>query len=139
VLRDIRLDDVYQQKFIRGIAYALMRFDTPKISAGEARSARHAWVLGCAQSVSKRLMATVREREVRASGNGPELVPIDKPALLQAELDARGLKFSKAHAVTMSDGASYGAGAEHGDGASIGRPIKDGRVAGLLEHKRTAS
>jgi Protein of unknown function (DUF2786) len=105
-------------------------------SAGEVRAARHAFVVGCARSAGDKLMAQVREREVRASGNGRELVEIDKPTILQNELKARGMKFSKGNGTTVSDTEAYGAGAAHGEGASFGRPIKDGRVAGLIEHSK---
>jgi hypothetical protein len=95
---------------------------------------RHGFVIGAGASISKRLMEQVLAREAQAAGGGRALVPIDKAALIQNELDARGIKFQRSSSVATSNGDAYKAGSDHGAGVGLSRPIANGgRIAGLLK------
>jgi hypothetical protein len=105
-------------------------------TSASSRAVRHGFILGCARSVSDRLLQTAREREAHTQGgDGNALVKLDKAAIIQVELDARGMKFTTSCHASTSDARSYGAGAAHGKGASFGRPVKDGRIVGLITDK----
>jgi hypothetical protein len=104
-------------------------------SAGEARSARHAFVVGYAGKVSERLKKMAHDREVaNRGGTGTAIVPLDKKSLVDAEFKRRNIQLRRGSAGSISDRAAYEAGAAQGDRAGIGRPVKDGRVVGLIGH-----
>lgn len=110
---------------------------TPMTSA-QSRQAHFSYVDGCADRISDRLseMARRRRSQTAKPGSYGALITLDKPALIQAEMERCGIRFRTGTALTGgSDGGSFSAGSAHGAKASFGRPVGGGRIAGLIGNR----
>jgi hypothetical protein len=118
----------------RKIAIALA---TP-MTAAESREAHRSYLVGCANRVSMRLREMAQQRRAQAArpGSFGALIKLDKPALVDAEMDRIGIHLRRGSSLTGAvNRGSFEAGSQHGAKASFGRPVAGGRVAGLIERK----
>jgi hypothetical protein len=105
------------------------------MTAAQSREAHRSHLIGCASRIHHRLDEMVAQRRAQAaSPSGRALVKLDKPALVQAEMDRLGIKLHCGSGVTGGrDRGSFAAGAAHGGKATFGRPVAGGgRIAGLI-------
>jgi hypothetical protein len=108
------------------------------MTAAESREAYRSYLLGCANRISLRLreMARQRKAQMPSAGSYGALIQLDKPALIDAEMDRLGIHLRKGSGLTGGgDRGSFEAGQKHGAKASFGRPVAGGHIAGLIERK----
>jgi Protein of unknown function (DUF2786) len=110
---------------------------TPMTSA-QSRQAYHSYLIGCANRINVRLREMTAERGAQTAkpGSYGALITLDKPALIEAEMDRCGIHLCTGSALTgASNGGSFDAGSAHGAKASFGRPVGGGRIAGLIGNR----
>jgi Protein of unknown function (DUF2786) len=107
------------------------------MTAAQSQEAHRSHLLGCASRIHQRLDEMVEQRKARAATPGSRaLVALDKPALIQAEMERLDIKLRCGSSLTGGrDRGSFAAGAAHGAKATFGRPVAGGRIAGLIERK----
>jgi len=92
------------------------------------RLERSAFIVGCATRIAERLTALTPRP---APGKGRDLI-IVRDQLIDAHLDARGIKLRDTFKLYSLDPKAYAAGEEAGDRAQFNRPIDEGRENRLL-------
>jgi Protein of unknown function (DUF2786) len=109
------------------------------MTAAQSREAHRSHLVGCASRIHQRLDEMVVQRRAGTAAPGSRaLVALDKPALVQAEMDRQGIKLCAGSFLTGGrDRGSFAAGAAHGTKATFGRPVAGGRIAGLITRGRS--
>ena len=105
------------------------------MTAAETRGCQRSYLLGCANRISVRLRELARQRNTQNArpGSYGALIKLDKPALIEVEMERLDIRLSCGSPLTgASDGGSFAAGSAHGAKASFGRPVGGGRIAGLI-------
>jgi hypothetical protein len=108
------------------------------LTSAQSREVHRSYLVGCADRISQRLreMAAQRKAQAATPGSHRALVVIDKPGLIQAEMDRLGIKLRSGSSLTGGrDHSSFAAGAAHGAKATFGRPVTGGPVAGLITRR----
>jgi hypothetical protein len=105
------------------------------MTATETRECHRSYLLGCANRISIRLreMAQQRRSQTAKPGSYGALITLDKPTLINAEMECLHIRLASGSCLTgASDRSSFGAGSAHGAKASFGRPVGGGRIVGLI-------
>jgi hypothetical protein len=105
------------------------------MTGAESREAHRSYLVGCADRISLRLGEMAQQRKARppSPGSYGALIKLDKPALIDAEMDRLGIHLRMGSCLTSGrDRGSFEAGSAHGAKATFGRPVAGGRIAGLI-------
>jgi hypothetical protein len=108
------------------------------LTAAESREVHRSYLLGCADRIETRLLEMAKQRKAQATkpGTPRALVALDKPAVISAEMERWGIHLCAGSGLRdAANHDSFRAGSAHGAKANFGRPVRGGRVAGLIERK----
>ncbi len=107
------------------------------LESQESREMRRSYLIGCAKRIRERLREMWQERrspKYRESHGA--LVNLDKPALVQAEMERLGIKLRRGSGlVGAGSSRAAAAGSARGDKATFGRPVAGGHVSGFIGRK----
>jgi hypothetical protein len=111
---------------------------TPLTSA-QSRQVHISYLVGCASRTRARLEELAKQRKTQDAkpGSYGALITLDKPALIDAEMERCGIHLHCGGSSLSggSDSGSFAAGSAHGANASFGRPVGGGRIAGLIGNR----